>query len=1483
MVRPGTRANPQVDEKELSTEESTTGGLNAGVGASADGLVWGDNKLVKDISDDVVHEIEDEDSISEDCKAEEASSIEMLAAMMGEMAETIKEQSRALSELKMVLSNEEVQDVDKSCGCSRGRGAHGVSNCSQVAKHEISRMESDLDLTKRRDYDVYPAHLAFKVYQKGLEDVRCKKVGDSSFFAARRTWDRLNNDFPVTEGTKKRLLPLAFDGDARHVYEEVANNAVSSTIEELRVRLQDRLCNNVHQAALQDKFFELRWNEKRESFSAFAEKLRSAALALPKGVEEDVLLNRLKAGLPPRLRDQAHLVTGTFDEVVRTPRPVHHLLGKIRLRLTAMKATYVISVASVATYLVFAHGRWGRRRETAWGSAYDGWRGSPAVAIADKTANNELERVCLCTEDGNGSLEDEVLVRMDFAGESWWIPVDTAAKSIWVDEHWFLSNGGNLLDGDTGARAADGHPIELLATASYNSSYGAVISMKNAEIGDTEAAEMDVTQFSEDEKLRRRLRDLIWKHRDIFKGFAKIKGVKHKIKLKPGTEPICCPPRRRSPKEEELERQCMGRLLEIGVLEQAVSPWAANNVFVPKKDSGTRVTTDFRSLNNVTVTDAYPMEDVRDTIDWLARKRIFSAFDLKDGFYQVELDEESKPLTAVRTVIGLLQYTRLPQGLKNSPGTFQRIVNLIQGDRKGRDVLSYVDDTSVGTETEEDHLLSLEGILTLLYESGVRLKLSKCTFGVREVEVLGHKVGPGGVKPSDKHVKAIRELVEPASVDELMRFLGLANYFSIHVDHFSELAKPLYDVLKGTGFSKKKRRGKILNVPDWNSRWGSLQVEAWQTLKDALSDPQILVAPKRGLPKKVMSDASSYGLRGVLLQQEENGDWLPVAFTSRQLKKAELAYPVHQKECLAIVHALKKWRHYLYGEKFLVVTDQMSLKWLLSLQEPRDRLARWVLEIQDYDFDIVHAKGTQMTVPDTLSRDAVSKMLCQRCYNPLRDPVESICAIREVAILGNGLSIEETRKEQMKEFGDLNEYAEARRDILVDEDGVLRIARDGDLAVVVPEALKVAVLSHVHGSRLTGHYRFRKTLARMRGRFWWKEWISDIAAYLKKCVPCTVSEDRRPGRQARMEIVHPKRRFSQVAFDVQTITPKSMSGNTKVLAIVDVFTRFVRAVPIPDERASTIANALINEWISLFGPMERLLSDRGPSLIGEVMQNLTAMLGIKHLKVYPLHPQANGTVERWNRTLTRDIASFMSTGLSDWDEHVALACFRYNTGTCEATDMTPYKAMFGVDAFEAWNELELDGEEGEPVILSHKLSRLHKHLVNNALRSRLRAAKYYDKTLKETEYKVGDRVLLWSTELAKREGNKGFKPWIGPYTVISQLGRVGYELKSEVGDRTARVHANRLRRIDDEARETGNPEDGVFPDCMRLLKKIAGSETRINAATGQEERWFKVQIGGRKSSRWTKEVDLPEVVVKMFDDGVQSREESDFKDTPISD
>ena len=182
--------------------------------------------------------------------------------------------------------------------------------------------------------------------------------------------------------------------------------------------------------------------------------------------------------------------------------------------------------------------------------------------------------------------------------------------------------------------------------------------------------------------------------------------------------------------------------------------------------------------------------------------------------------------------------------------------------------------------------------------------------------ILGHRVDADGVQPSAAHMEAIKELTQPASGDELIGFLGPVNVYAAFTNHFAESDSPLYAALKVTSTFKKRKHGEKFIGADWHQRWGEEQQRACRALKKSLCDPESQVAPIRGAPKRVRTDACAYGRGSLLLQQIPRGEWRPVSFSRKPMKKAERHYKQTGEECLAIVHNLSKWRHYLHGEHF---------------------------------------------------------------------------------------------------------------------------------------------------------------------------------------------------------------------------------------------------------------------------------------------------------------------------------------------------------------------------------------------------------------------------------------------------------------------------------------------------------------------------------------------------------------------------------------
>jgi hypothetical protein len=322
------------------------------------------------------------------------------------------------------------------------------------------------------------------------------------------------------------------------------------------------------------------------------------------------------------------------------------------------------------------------------------------------------------------------------------------------------------------------------------------------------------------------------------------------------------------------------------------------------------------------------------------------------------------------------------------------------------------------------------------------------------------------------------------------------------------------------------------------------------------------------------------------------------------------------------------------------------------------------------------------------------------------------------------------------------------------------------------------------------------------------------------CLACSLTKQNPARRQAKMRNWHPRARFHTVATDVREISPTSFSGCSKVAVIGDLVTRFMVAVPLRDEKAETIAKVLFDRWIAIFGPPLRLLSDQGKPFVSAMVKYLRAKVGTEKTETAPYHPQSDGYVEWFNRTLCNDLAKYVLDE-ADWDTHVTFAAFRYNSSVNSATGVTPCRAMFGVDVFEfdAGLGLQLRLDE-EPDDLPSWLVAVHADLLSAGKRSRSAAEKFYNRAVVEYSYAIGDGVLAFHPPGLVETGQKLRVPWIGPYRIVERQSDVSYVLRSEIEGKSALVHVNRLRKIaeDEDFAETGDPLAGMWPDSRRILR-----------------------------------------------------------------
>ena len=364
-----------------------------------------------------------------------------------------------------------------------------------------------------------------------------------------------------------------------------------------------------------------------------------------------------------------------------------------------------------------------------------------------------------------------------------------------------------------------------------------------------------------------------------------------------------------------------------------------------------RMCVDYGDLNKVTEKDAYRLPNLDSALDKLRRAKYLSKIDLSKAFLQVPLEDDSKPYTAFALPgLGLLQFTRLPFGVTDGPKTFQRLMDKIITPDLEPFVLSYQDDIIIATEDFQEHLKYLKIVFKKLIDAGLSINPDKCDFGCCVV-YLGFILDANGLRPDKEKIRPGLEYPAPTNVKELRRFLGMVGWYSRFINNVAELKIPLVKLLH----------------KDIKWSWGAEQTEAFEKLKLALVSTPVLARPDFSLPFTVQTDASNMAIGAVLTQMHEDGEH-PVVYISRVLTAQEQNYSATERECLTLLWAIKRLRPYLEGYKFTAITDHSSLKWLSNLKETTGRLARWALELQQWDFDVVYRKGSLNLVPDALSR-----------------------------------------------------------------------------------------------------------------------------------------------------------------------------------------------------------------------------------------------------------------------------------------------------------------------------------------------------------------------------------------------------------------------------------------------------------------------------------------------------------------------------------
>ena len=686
--------------------------------------------------------------------------------------------------------------------------------------------------------------------------------------------------------------------------------------------------------------------------------------------------------------------------------------------------------------------------------------------------------------------------------------------------------------------------------------------------------------------------------------------------------PIYLRPYRKSMSERETLKNEINIMLDAGIIEPSRSPWSSPVVLVPKKNGKKRFCVDYRKLNLVTKSIQWPLPRIQDIMDRLAGSSIFTTWDLTSGYWQMLVAENSREKTAFSTPDGHYQFIRMPFGLKNAPADFSRLMHQVLGDLSFVEI--YLDDITIHSKTVEEHMRHLEVAASRLKEANLKLNAGKCTWMARQVKLLGFMVSGDGVCMDPDKIEAISKRVPPKDVKGVQTWLGICNYYRRHVKDFAKIAAPLVELLKK-------------DVP---FEWGNEQQISFEKLKIGLVSYPILKHPDFSKKFIISTDASGFALGAVLAQIDENKIEYAVAYASRAMKGAELHYGITEKECLAVVWAIKQFRVYLYGTHFTVITDHSALAWLMNITDPTGRLARWSIYLQAYDFTIVHRAGIKHSNADTLSRpvlvvtrsaakarDNSPTEISRENYNQNVDPTEDELLIYRLKTGKNKSGIATKHAKRLDKLSLQYKL----------ENGTLFYKKpNSDIFLTLPkrdEREQIIIRAH-----LLGHFQAEATFKRLNEKYFWKNMFNDIEKVVEKCDECREFHKTPPVENKAIAI--PVRgMFERIGMDLVFGLPETEDGFVGMLVITEYLSKFVWVTPIKSKTAIEIAKTFW-KYVGLFGPPKILLTDQGTEFNNEIMSKLVKLAGIEHRITSAYHPRTNGQTERFNRTMVEMLSKY---------------------------------------------------------------------------------------------------------------------------------------------------------------------------------------------------------------------------------------------------
>ena len=789
--------------------------------------------------------------------------------------------------------------------------------------------------------------------------------------------------------------------------------------------------------------------------------------------------------------------------------------------------------------------------------------------------------------------------------------------------------------------------------------------------------------------------------------------------------------------EEQLKalREYLDENLEKQYIQPSKSPAGYPILFVPKKNGKLRLCVDYRQLNDITIKNRYPLPLIKELRDRLKGAQWFTALDLKHGYNLIRMKEGEEWKTAFRTRYGHYEYQVMPFGLTNAPATFQEMINDVLREYLDVFVIAYLDDILIFSKNPEEHKEHVKKVLQKLQDANLLVEPEKSFFHVQKVDYLGYTIEPGLVRMQKDKVQAIKEWPTPTSVKDVRAFQGYVNFYRQFIGGYSDIAKPLTDLTR----------------KDVSFQWTQKEEQAFQALKDKVTQDPVLEEADPEKEFEIHTDASDDAAGGELTQRDDKGRVRIIANFSKKFNGPETRYATPDKEFMAIVYAFQEWQHYLIGaqKQIKLYTDHKNLTTFTTTKQLNKRQVRYVEFLSQFDIKVIHVEGTKNDRADALSR--------RPDHHTKESPPEWTVFKTE-------------------------------------EDGSLTLNRELDVTIRIDKTPRGTpkdpeeqnkLIKEIHEAPAHGHQGVTATVKRIQRTHQISNLRRRTEEIIRQCDSCNKNKTSRHKPYGLLKpLPVPTAVWSSISLDFIVKLPLSREPLTKVLydSILVVVCRLSKyAYFIPYKEASTaeeLAYTFLRIIVSNHGMPQEIISDRDKLFTSNFWKPLMKQLGTKHKLSTAAHPQTDGQTERINQIVEQYLRHYVNQLQDNWVELLPLAQFAYNSATTSTTRQSPFFAVYGYEPQAYYESLPDTAIAESAEQKATRIRQIQKNIQDELSFVQERMAKYANqKRIEGPILKEGDKVYLLRQNIkTKYPSNKLNYKKIKLFKILRKLLNTNYKL-----------------------------------------------------------------------------------------------------------